>query len=138
MTAITVETTVHAPLDTVWSAWTEPEHITQWCFASDDWECPSATNDVSIGGSFSTRMAAKDGSAGFDFGGTYSAVALHEHLAYSMSDGRTVDITFTETPEGTHIIETFDPENENPEDMQRAGWQSILDNFKKHAESIAQ
>ncbi len=136
MTAITVETTVHAPKDIVWRAWTEPVHITEWCFASDDWECPSATNDVSVGGAFTTRMAAKDGSTGFDFGGIYTAVALEEHLAYTMSDGRTVDITFTETPDGIHIVETFDPENENPAEMQRAGWQSILDNFKKYVETL--
>lgn len=134
---ITVQTLVKTSLQKVWDAWTLPEHITKWCFASEDWEAPSAENDLRSGGSFKTRMQAKDGSFGFDFGGTYSAVTEHALIEYSMDDGRKVKITFEETPGGALVVESFDPESENPEEMQRAGWQSILDNFKKYTESLA-
>lgn len=131
---ITVETVVNAPLAHVWNAWTEPEHIVQWAFASNDWEAPAAENDVRVGGTFRTVMAAKDKSTSFDFTGTYSVVNLHERIEYDMSDGRHVTTTFAQTPDGVRVTETFDPETENSEEMQRAGWQAILDNFKKHAE----
>ena len=136
MPPITIHTLVHAPLQTVWDAWTQPEHITKWCFASNDWEAPHAENDPRTGGKFKTRMQAKDQSMGFDFEGIYSNVEPLKLMEYSMEDGRHVVIEFKETAEGTEVIETFDPETENPEDMQRAGWQAILDNFKKHAESL--
>lgn len=94
MTAITVSTTVNAPIETVWDAWTNPEHITQWTFASDDWHAPSATNDLRVDGRFTTRMEAKDGSFGFDFGGVYTNINGKETIEYSMDDGRKVSIKF--------------------------------------------
>ena len=132
---ITVRTTVNAPLEKVWTAWTEPEHITKWCFASDDWEAPTATNDLRTGGSFTTRMQAKDGSFGFDMGGTYDEVRLRELIAYTMGDGRKVRVEFAEAEGGVEVRETFDMEHENSEEKQRDGWQAILENFKKHAEA---
>jgi|SRR3989344_1138531 len=134
---ITVENTVYAPLAKVWEAWTKPEHIMKWAFASDDWEAPSAENDLRVGGRFKTVMAAKDGSAGFDFKGTYTAVKEHELIEYDMDgDSRHVKVEFSETSEGVKVIVTFDPENENPIDMQKDGWQAISGNFKKYVESI--
>jgi uncharacterized protein YndB with AHSA1/START domain len=134
---ITIETTVDAPIETVWNCWTEPEHIMKWNSASDDWHTPSATNDLREGGSFTSRMEAKDGSMGFDFGGTYTKVIDHKEIAYTMGDGRTVSIAFDGHDGHTHITETFDPESENSAEMQKAGWQSILDNFKQYAEAQA-
>lgn len=113
-----------------------PEHIMRWAFASDDWEAPAASNDLRVGGEFTTTMAAKDKSASFDFGGKYSVVEENKLIEYDMSDGRHVRIEFSETPEGVAIVETFDPESENSEELQRNGWQAILDNFKKYTESI--
>ena len=133
-TPITVETTVDAPIETVWKCWTEPEHIMQWNSASDDWHTPSATNDLREGGMFTARMEAKDQSVGFDFGGTYTTVIEHKQIDYTMSDGRKVSITFDEHDGHTHVSETFDAESENSLEMQRSGWQAILDNFKKHVE----
>jgi uncharacterized protein YndB with AHSA1/START domain len=134
-TPITVETTINAPIETVWECWTEPEHVTQWNHASDDWHSPRGTNDLREGGEFSFRMEAKDGSAGFDFGGKYTKIVEHKQIDYTMDDGRKVTITFDSHGGHTHITETFDPESENPSEMQRQGWQAILDNFKAHAES---
>lgn len=134
MAKITVSTLIDASLQQVWESWTQPEHITQWCYASEDWESPRATNDLHIGGRFNTRMQAKDGSAGFDFEGTYTEVEELQRIGYGLDDGRHVDIMFEETPVGIEVTETFDPETENSEDRQRQGWQSILDNFKKYVE----
>ncbi len=136
LTPITVETTVDAPIEIVWDCWTEPEHIMQWNSASDDWHTPKATNDLREGGTFTSRMEARDGSVGFDFGGTYTKVEEFAEIAYSMSDGRKVNIAFDGHDGHTHITETFDPETENPLEMQRAGWQAIMDNFKKYVESM--
>lgn len=136
MNPITIEATVNAPIEAVWDVWNKPEHITRWAFASQDWEAPHAENDLRTGGSFKTRMQAKDGSEGFDFEGVYTNVEDEKLIEYDMPDGRHVKITFEKTPEGVKIIETFDPENENSEDSQRAGWQAILDNFKKYTESV--
>lgn len=133
--SITVEATVNAPVDKVWKYWNDPEHITKWCAASDDWHAPRAENDIRTGGKFNTRMEAKDKSFGFDFEGVYSNVKPNELIEYDMSDMRHVKIEFKETPEGTKVTETFDIENQNPEEMQRDGWQAILNNFKKHTES---
>lgn len=133
---ITVEVTVQAPLNKIWSCWTEPEHITHWAFASDDWEAPTASNDVQVGGRFATRMQAKDGSVGFDLSGTYTAVEFEKLLEYTMDDNRTVRVEFAEADGKTRIIETFEMETENSEDMQRAGWQAILTNFKKYTETL--
>lgn len=134
---IAVEAVVKAPLGLVWSAWTEPAHITEWNAASDDWCSPRAENDLRVGGKFTARMEAKDGSAGFDFEGTYSLVEEGKRIEYVMADGRTVQISFVEEGDGVRITETFDTENENSAELQRAGWQSILDNFKKYTESLA-
>lgn len=135
LSPITIETSVDAPIETVWSCWTEPEHIMQWNSASPDWHTPSATNDLREGGSFTSRMEAKDGSIGFDFGGTYTKVIEHKEISYTMDDGRKVRVSFDGHGGHTHIGETFDPESENPVEMQRAGWQSILDNFKSYVEA---
>jgi uncharacterized protein YndB with AHSA1/START domain len=133
--SITVEITVNAPLSKVWEYWNSPEHITKWAFASDDWEAPEAENDLKVDGKFKTTMAAKDGSASFDFIGTYTVVKENELIEYDMDgDNRHVRVMFEETPDGVKITETFDPENENPIDVQRQGWQSILENFKKYIE----
>ena len=132
---ITVETLVHAPVEKTWMFWTEPKHIMQWNNASDDWHTPRATSDLREGGKFVSRMEAKDGSAGFDFEGTFTKVVPREALDYVMSDGRKVSISFAARDGDTFISETFDPENENSVEMQRQGWQAILDNFKWYAES---
>jgi uncharacterized protein YndB with AHSA1/START domain len=132
---ITIRSTIEAPIEKVWGFWTGPEHIVNWAFASDDWETPRAENDVRTGGKFKTVMAAKDKSSSFDFGGIYTDVREHELIEYDMDDGRHVKIEFTEVPEGVKVVQSFDPENENSEEMQRSGWQAILDNFKKYAES---
>ena len=134
MEKITIKANVNAPIAKVWNFWGAPEHITKWCQASDDWHAPSAENDLRTGGKFTTRMEAKDGSFGFDFGGIYDEVIEHQLIAYTMEDGRTVKITFEEKEGVTEIIETFDPESENPVEMQRDGWQAILDNFKAYTE----
>jgi uncharacterized protein YndB with AHSA1/START domain len=131
---ITVETTINAPLDHVWKAWTQPEHITQWCAASDDWHAPYAENDLRKGGKFKTTMAARDGSMAFDFEGIYTKVEPNKTIEYKMSDGRNVQILFAQEGNGTRLIETFDPESQNSIELQRQGWQSILDNFRKHAD----
>ncbi len=132
---ITVQTLINVPIEKVWEFWNEPKHIMNWAFASDDWEAPAAENDLRVGGKFITTMAAKDKSVSFDFSGIYTTVTEHELIEYNMDDGRTVSITFKTIPEGVHITETFDPENENPIEMQHAGWQAILDNFKKYTEN---
>lgn len=134
-TAITVATTVKAPVEKVWKYWTEPAHITNWCAASDDWHAPAAENDLREGGTFNTTMAAKDGSTSFDFNGVYSLVKAHQAIAYDLADGRKVSITFTGRDGETAISETFEAEDTFPLDMQRDGWQAILDNFKKYVES---
>jgi len=131
---ITVETTVQAPVETVWKCWTDPKHITKWNSASDGWHTPFAENDVRVGGKFLSRMEAKDGSFGFDFGGIYDEVKLHEVIAYTMDDGRKVKITFKGQENETKVIETFDAETKNPIDVQQQGWQAILNNFKKYVE----
>lgn len=135
MNPITVQTIVNAPMEKVWEFWNEPQHIMNWAFASEDWEAPAAHNDLQIGGKFVTTMAAKDKSVSFDFSGMYTKVNNHETIEYTMDDGRKVSIKFATTPDGIQVTETFDPENENPEELQRAGWQAILDNFKKYVES---
>ncbi|MBP4136597.1 SRPBCC family protein [Flavobacterium geliluteum] len=132
---ITIKTTINAPIEKVWQFWTLPEHITKWSFASPDWHSQYAENDLRVGGKFTTNMAAKDSSMSFDFEGEYTLVQQNEAIQYRIGDGRKVEITFKETPDGVEIIESFDPETQNPEEMQRAGWQAILDNFKKYVEN---
>ena len=131
---ITVQAVVNAAIEKVWEYWTAPEHIVGWAFASDDWGASNPVNDLRPGGSFSTHMAAKDGSAGLDIAGVYTAVREHELIAYDLGDSRHVEIEFTPSPEGVAIKQTFDPENEYPLEYQKSGWQAILDNFKKYAE----
>ena len=135
--SITVSVLVFAPIAKVWECWTKPEHIKGWCFASPDWEVGEATNDVRVGGKCSTEMRAKDGSAGFVFSGVYTAVEEGKFMSYTMEDGRAVSIVFEEVEDGIHISETFEMENENPEAMQRDGWQSILNNFKTYTEAAS-
>jgi len=134
-TSITVESTINAPVEKVWEYWTKPEHITQWNNASDDWHTPWAKNDLRTSGSFAARMEAKDGSFGFEFGGIYDAVKVNELIEYTMGDGRIVKVTFAGDKNKTKVVETFDAENTNSVELQRGGWQSILDNFKKYTES---
>jgi uncharacterized protein YndB with AHSA1/START domain len=132
---VTIEAKVNAPIEKVWELWTGPEHIIKWNTASEDWHTTSAENDLRIGGKFSSRMEAKDGSFGFDFGGIYSEVDEHERIVYTLDDDRKVWTTFTKIDGGTEVISTFEAESENPVDMQKGGWQSILDNFKKYSEN---
>jgi len=132
---ITVQTTINASIEKVWEFWTLPEHITKWAFASPYWHSPYAENDLAEGGKFTTTMAAKDGSVSFDFWGEYTLIKQNEAIQYTMGDGRKAEITFKQTSNGVEIIESFDPESENPEEMQRGGWQAILDNFKSYIES---
>lgn len=134
-TKITIEASVKAPVEKVWKMWSNPEDIKKWNSASDDWHTPHAENDLRTGGKFSSRMEAKDGSFGFDFGGVYDEVKDHETIAYTMADDRKVKITFKANGGETHIVQTFDAESQNPVEMQRDGWQAILDNFKKYAEA---
>ncbi len=134
-TVLTVETTVNAPVAKVWDFWNKPEHITQWCSASEDWHTPRAENDIRTGGAFSSRMEAKDGSFGFDFGGIYDEVRDNEYIEYTMGDGRKVQIDFDAQGDSTKVTERFEAESQNPVEMQQGGWQAILDNFKKYTEA---
>ena len=134
-TVITVENTVNAPVKKVWEYWAKPEHITKWSNASDDWHTPRAENDLRTGGKFVSRMEAKDGSMGFDFGGTYDEVRDNEYIEYTMGDNRKVKVTFTSNGSSTKIVESFEAEDTHPIEMQRGGWQAILDNFKKYTEA---
>jgi uncharacterized protein YndB with AHSA1/START domain len=131
---ITVQTLVHAPVEKVWAYWTAPEHMVNWSFASDDWHCPAATNDLQVGGTFVATMASKDGSMSFDFIGIYDEIEKHKRIRYHTTDDRVVDVLFEATENGTRVTETFDAENMNPVEMQQAGWQAILNNFKFYTE----
>lgn len=149
---ITIQTIVKAPIAKVWECWNKPEHVIKWAFADDTWEAPAAENDLRAGGRFKITMAAKDKSASFDFTGTYTAVKEHELIEYDMDRapdeqvGRHVKVEFSaeggsasgggEAPDGVKITEIFDPESKNPLEMQRKGWQAILDNFKKYVENF--
>ena len=135
MNPITIQALVKAPIEKVWQFWNEPQHIMNWAFASEDWETPAAQNDLQVGGKFVTTMAAKDKSASFDFNGVYTKVDNHETIEYTMDDGRKVSVKFKIVSDGVQVTETFDPENENSDEMQRAGWQAILNNFKKDVEA---
>ena len=135
---ITVECTIPAPIDQVWSAWSTPADITQWNAASDDWHTTAAEVDLREGGRFSSRMEAKDGSHGFDFGGTYTKVDPGKHLQYQMDDERQVRVKFIDNGDGSVTVrETFDAENTHTREIQQEGWQAILDNFKRHVEAKA-
>ena len=132
--AITVETTVAAPVERVWNAYVAPEDIMQWNSPSDDWHTPSATVDLREGGAFSSRMEAKDGSMGFDFAGTYTRIKPHRLIEYDFGD-RHAKVEFVPEEGGVRVSVTFDPETENPIEQQSAGWQAILDSFKRHVEA---
>lgn len=132
---ITIQSNINAPVEKVWKLYTTPEDIVQWNHASDDWHSPRAENDLRVGGKFVFRMEAKDGSSGFDFNGIYDEVKVNELIAYSIEDGRKVRITFSENNGITTTVVTFEAENVYPVEMQRSGWQAILDNFKKYVEA---
>ena len=132
---ITVQAMVNAPVEKVWKAWTTPEDITKWNQASEDWHSPRAENDLRKGGKFSVRMESRDGKHGFDFGGEYDEVKPNEYIEYTMEDGRKVYVTFRGTGSETLVEETFDAESQNSIELQRNGWQAILDSFKNYVES---
>jgi len=136
-TILTVETIVNASIDLVWMCWTKPEHIIQWCHATDDWHAPYAENDLRKDGKFKTTMAAKDGSFSFNFEGVYTKVEEHQLIEYVLGDGRKVKITFIADQGLTKVIESFEAETINAIEMQQAGWQAIIDNFKKYTEAIS-
>lgn len=133
---ITIETLVNAPIEKVWKCWSEPQHITQWNNASDDWYSPQAENNLKEGGTFTTTMAAKDGSVSFDFGGVYTKVEEHQLIEYKINDGRSVQIKFSSNGTQTQVTETFEAEDMHSHELQKEGWQSILNNFKKYTEAI--
>jgi uncharacterized protein YndB with AHSA1/START domain len=132
---IKIEATVNAPLQQVWDAWTKPEHITKWNFASDDWQCPWAKNDLRVGGKYAARMEAKDGSFGFEFEAVYDEVTDQKKITYTMGDGRKATTDFENLGGKTKVTTVFDAEKQNSEEMQKGGWQAILNNFKKYVES---
>lgn len=133
---VKVEAIVKKDIKTVWDSWTNPDHVTKWNAASEEWHTPWAKNDLRTGGSFTFRMEAKDGSMGFDMGGVYTRVVNHERISYIMADGRNVNVWFKEEKGQVEVIEIFEAEEQNPVEMQQAGWQSILNNFKKYTEGI--
>ena len=131
---ITVETVVNAPINQIWSAWSNPDDIIQWNTPHESWHTTRSAVDLREGGQFSARMEARDGSGGFDFEGTYTRVVPNQVIDFRMSDGREVNVEFVQQAGGVLVRETFDTETENPVEMQRAGWQAILDNFGRHVE----
>ena len=133
-TTITVKTSINAPVEKVWELWSNPEHIIKWSSASDDWHTPKSENDLRPGGRFESRMEAKDGSMGFDFGGTYDAVEHLKLIEYKLDDQRKVTINFSTDNDTTNLEETFDAESSQPVEMQQGGWQAILDHFKRYVE----
>lgn len=132
---ITVETLVAAPIESVWDAWVTPEHIKHWNFATDTWCCPGAETDLRVGGAFKYRMEAKDGSFGFDFEGVFTKIEPPRALHFALGDDRHVAVEFTQTEHDTRVVETFDAEDENSAELQKQGWQSILDRFKHYVEA---
>lgn len=135
-TVITVSAMVKAPIEKVWKCWTSPEDIIKWNQASDDWHTTKAANDLKIGGKFTSRMEAKDGSFGFDFEGVYTDIKQNELIAYVMEDGRQVTVHFTALEGQVEVVEAFDAETENSAELQKNGWQAIMNNFKKHVEAL--
>jgi len=131
---IIIQVSVSADIEKVWDYYTLPEHITKWNFASDDWQCPHASNDMRVGGKYLARMEAKDGSFGFDFEAVYDQIIVGERFSYTMPDGREVQVIFNDADGKTEVSISFDAETENPLEMQRAGWLAILNNFKKYTE----
>lgn len=135
-TKITIEANVKAPVEKVYNVWTSPADIVKWSTPSPEWHTPRAEHDLSEGGKFNYRMEAKDGSFGFDFGGVFDTLKKNELIEYTIGDGRKVEIHFNKKGANeTHIVQTFEAEGQNPIEMQRAGWQAILDSFKNYTES---
>ncbi len=134
-TKVTVETIINAPVEKVWDLWTEPRHIVHWNSPSVDWHTTYAENDLKVGGKFLSRMEARDRSSGFDFNGYYNSIELYRFIEYTIADGRRVRVTFEMKGTGTRVAEIFETESSNPVEVQQDGWQSILDNFKRYAES---
>ena len=135
MKTITVKTTIDRSIGEVWDYWTTPEHITKWNFATPEWHCPKAEHDLKVGGKLNYHMAAKNGSMAFDYTATFTRLEPNELMEYKLDDGRKVTISFSDIGDKTEVIETFEVEDENSIEMQRQGWQAILDNFKKYVES---
>lgn len=131
---ITIQTTISADNKKVWDCYTDPKHIVNWNFASDDWCCPGAENDLRVGGKYKARMEARDKSSGFDFEATYDEIVIGEKLTYTMDDGRKVHAALENLADKTRVTVIFDAEKENSAEMQKNGWQSILDNFKTYVE----
>jgi uncharacterized protein YndB with AHSA1/START domain len=131
---IDIQTQIKAPLSRIWAYWTDPLHIVCWNFASTDWHTPRAANDLRVGGKFSYRMESKDGKTGFDMWGVYTNIAAGEKLEYELGDGRKVSVIFEMQGDTITIKQSFEPESENSIELQRTGWQAILDNFKVYAE----
>lgn len=136
MSIITVNVLVNASLEKVWDSWTNPQHIVNWNFASDDWHAPAAKNDLTVGGTFVYTMAAKDGSFSFDFSGKFTEITPNKSISYLLDDDRKVDVSFEQFEGQVMLIESFEAETQNSEDLQRMGWQAILNNFKKYTESL--
>jgi uncharacterized protein YndB with AHSA1/START domain len=134
-TLITVQATIHAPVEKVWTLWTLPEHITKWNSASEEWHTPRASNDLRVGGKFTSRMEAKNGDMGFDFEGIYTNIIINELIESTLLDGRSLKIVFENENGKTTVTEIFEAETENPAELQQFGWQSILNNFKKYVEA---
>src|SRR6185369_6741457 len=134
-TKITVQATVLADAKKTWNYYTEPKHITKWNFADPSWHCPTAENDMRVGGKYNARMEAKDGSFGFDFGAIYKEVVMGEKFTYEMGDGRQASVTFKDLGGKTEVTVVFDPETVNPIEMQKGGWQAILNSFKNYTET---
>lgn len=135
MGKIIVEVAVNAPIEKVWDKLNNPKDIEQWNQASPDWHCLNASNNLEVGGKLKSTMAAKDGSFSFDFEGIYDEVIPQKLIKYHMEDGRTVEVSFEEKDNQVIVTETFDAENQNPEEMQKEGWQAILNSFKNHVET---
>jgi len=134
MNLITVQSTINAPISKVWEYWTKEEHVENWNFAISDWHCPNVTNNLVVGGEFHYTMAAKDNSMSFDFWGTYKKIEIERQIEIVLGDGRQMIVNFEASNAGTLVTEQFEPEQQNPAEMQQAGWQMILDNFKKYVE----
>lgn len=132
---ITIQTIILADKQKVWGYYTDPKHIVNWNFASDDWCCPRAENDLQVGGKYKARMEAKDKSFGFDFEAIYNEIVEGDKFTYTLEDGREVNVSFATLDDKTRVTIVFDTEKENSEEMQRNGWQSILDNFKFYVEN---
>ena len=136
MEPITVQNTIEAPIEIVWEYWTNPEHVKNWNFASNDWHCPSASNELKVGGEFHYIMAAKDGSVEFDFCGTFTNIITYQSIQIFLEDGREVNLQFKKEGDDTKLIETFEPEEVNSLELQKQGWQAILNNFKFYVEQV--